>query len=165
MRRLTQVLRRVRQHVPPRGRRWLNAEADERDRGLGEDQLSDLDHAEDDDEREDVRHDVPDHQPQWRAAHRTRGKYVLAFTQRDRLPARVVADAEPAEETQEHRERERLEAPEETDDEQQIGPRDAVERGHEPDDDVIPPAAEVPGGDARRQADRSEERRVGKGWW
>src|SRR5438105_984685 len=41
---LPEVLRSVREHVAPRRCRRLNAEADERDRGFGEDELPDLDH-------------------------------------------------------------------------------------------------------------------------
>src|SRR5256714_15105769 len=61
-RRVGHVLRRVLEHVPPRGHRWLDAESEEREGALRDDRPRNPERRGHDDRRERVRQDVANDQ-------------------------------------------------------------------------------------------------------
>src|SRR6266850_5776867 len=81
-RRLVHVGGRVVQHVAPRRRGWLDAQAEERERALGDDRATDTERTGDDDRRERVGEDVPEDDPAVARADAARGLDELALLER-----------------------------------------------------------------------------------
>src|SRR5216684_3580322 len=153
-------------HDAPGRCRRLDADTEERQRRLGEHRARDAEGHRDDDRGEQVREQVADHDPARRRADRARGLDELALLERQDLTPYEPGHADPVDDGDGH------------EDEQQptldVSQRGVPQRGHDDEEeeqvrervddvgdaheDLVDPAAVVPGREADGHADEEDDR-------
>ena len=165
-----EVLERVADHAPPGGRVVGHAEPQEGEVRLEEDVGRDQERRVDDDRRDQVREDLPEHDPQVARTERARGLHELALAQRQRVAAYEPGDVGPGEERDDHdhhaeaRLQRAVEAAVLGRGARRHDPDREQEQRHreddvgDPGDDRVDPAAEEAGQDAEDDPHRDRDR-------
>ena len=144
------VLLALAHHLAPRGRRWVDSDADERERGLREDRFRDTERHRDDDGRERVGHDVaPEHAAE-PGAKCPRPVDELFFLDGQDLSAGLARDPDPAGEADGDEDVREAGAQHRHDQDHEQQARERVHHVDEASEDQVGPPAHV----ARQRADR-----------
>src|SRR5579864_8552244 len=158
--RVEEVALRVAEHVAPAGSRRLDAQAEEVERRLDEDDLPDAQAGRDDHHRQHVGQQVLDHKPKVARSDRARGEDEIALLDRQDLAPHQPRDVSPADEGDDHRQRDRVGPKQDRHQDEQEDRGDREDHVDETHQDVLQPAAVV----ARHQAHaRAHRQRHGHG--
>ena len=149
------LVARLRQHAAPAREGRADAEAEERQRGFGQDRAAHAERGDHDQRPQDVGQHLGEHDAQVAVAQDARGLDVALALERQHLRAGDAAGVGPAGEAERDHQAEQAGPEDRHDGEREDQRGDRQHQVGEAAHQVVPPAAPVAGGEAERDADQA----------